>query len=188
MCEKYPRHDNDSEIYAKFWLIGRAYAVQLERNKRKVKIKGDFYKQVAKTVKNRFDQFLLPLKGRNLTTNEDVRIILQIHRAVMKFIRKEITEDDKRSFVSKYLHFHFRDLFFIYDSKASSVINSIISQCGYDEEKRDYKKIINDTEYDKPYADFFIKCFFLKKYLEKNGCNFSLREIDSYLLERANAE
>jgi hypothetical protein len=34
MCEKYPGHDEDNEIIAKIWLIGRSYAAAIERRKR----------------------------------------------------------------------------------------------------------------------------------------------------------
>ncbi len=33
MCKKYPRHNNESEIIAKIWIIGRSYAASIERNR-----------------------------------------------------------------------------------------------------------------------------------------------------------
>ena len=102
---------------------------------------------------------------------------------VHHFLTNELVKlngQDKRSFSSKYLHFHLPNLFFIYDSRVKSVIN-------------DYIKI-NDIEFsliehvDKEYASFYLKSFFLQKRIyNETGIILTPRQLDKFLLEAGNA-
>lgn len=166
MCAKYPYHNDESEIIAKVWLIGRAYAASIERNKINKNISDDFYSDiVAPKFKRGFDQILLNIRNLPKLKEDNIKTILETHKKVVYFIY-EITKDNKRSFASKYLHFHFPSLFFIYDSRVAGVINEIFREIGgtrNDSEK--LQTLIG--KHDDAYANFFIKCFYLWEFVKK---------------------
>lgn len=194
LCRRYPNHKNEAQIVGKVWLIGRSYAVSLERNKkRKRKISDDFYnKDVAQGFKKGFDELLRDLKGKELT-EKNIPNILKVHKEAVDFVHRVITKDARRSFVSKYLHFHFPNLFFIYDSRAASVINNIIRRTKGDPRSLS-RKFKEDAKYsyDEAYALFFNKCFYLKIFCENNRIRADsepvTRMIDRFLIEEANAK
>lgn len=185
MCARYPYHDNESEIIAKVWLIGRAYAASIERNKNKDNISDDFYADiVAPKFKNHFDKLLLKIRNISTVKEDDIGAILKTHKKVVDFIY-EITKDNKRSFTSKYLHFHFPSLFFIYDSRVARVINKIFKEIGGTQ--KDVKRLTDSLrEYDSAYANFFVRCFYFWKFCEKERNHLDIRQIDSFLIQRAN--
>ena len=118
MCQKYPNHNDKAEIIGKVWFIGRSYAASIERNRKRDKNVSDyFYNNIVapKFIENNFDDLLLNLRKLSVLNLYNVPIVLETHKKIIDFI-KQITGDDKRSFVSKYLHFHFPSLFYIYDS------------------------------------------------------------------------
>lgn len=187
MCKKYPHHNNSAEIIGKVWLIGRSYAVPLERNKNNKNISDDFYNEIVAPafIDGNFDKLLFSIRKLRGLNEKSIPIILETHRRIMDFICQKITKDNKRSFTSKYLHFHFPNLFFIYDSRASGAIDSVINNIGGEKEK--YKKYVKEAQkFDKNYAKFFAKCFYFWNFCKKEGVPFSTRQIDSFLIERAN--
>lgn len=181
LCKKYPSHTNDQEIFAKIWLIGRSYAATLERGVGSNKDDNDlFYNKVVAKIKNsKIDDTLKKLYGKNLTLgnlNEILSTYETFHKLTQSFERGQ-----KHSFCSKYLHFHFPDLFFIYDSRAVESISSLkldISQ--YKEFKVKYKNL--------PYVGFYLRCFQLLRETVSypNERNFSPRQIDMLLINMAN--
>jgi len=187
MCKKYPYHKDESEIIAKVWLIGRSYATSIERNRNNKNVSDDFYSDiVAPQFKenNAFDNLLLRVRNLDGLNENKISIVLETHKRITNFIRK-ITRDDKRSFVSKYLHFHFPGLFFIYDSRVAGVINSVFRRIGCSQ--KDVDRFVRQlTEYDEAYAKFFIKCFYFWKFCKLGGMLLNLRQIDSFLIEKAN--
>ena len=97
---------------------------------------------------------------------------------------------EKRSLASKYLHFHFPKLFFIYDSRACTEIKNYVSER---KEINNVKRVIPyDNGYDKEYYDFYLKCYLIhkeyKSYADfaKDGIEKTFpRLIDSVLLVSA---
>lgn len=191
MCQKYPCHKNEAEIIGKVWLIGRSYAASIERSGYRDKnVSDDFYSQVvAPSFKKYFDDFLFNVRKLPDLTFESMPIILKSHKEISEFINKEITKKDNRSFVSKYLHFHFPSLFFIYDSRVASVISSVIRQINLSSQKlsRDFKRKA-DYNYDETYALFFNKCFYFQKFCKENGIFLDTRCVDRFLIEEANGK
>lgn len=185
MCAKYPYHNDESEIITKVWLIGRAYAASIERNKINKNISDDFYSDiVAPKFKNGFDKILLNIRNLPKLKEDNIKLLLETHKDVIDFVNK-ITGDEKRSFASKYLHFHFPSLFFIYDSRVAGVINEIFREIGGT--KNDIGKLQNRLKKtDDAYANFFIKCFYLGEFCEKKNSPLSIRQIDSFLIHKAN--
>ncbi len=122
LCRQYPRHVDDAEIVAKVWLIGRAYSASIERGRMSVEsdsTNDQFYTlDIPKVMRNSgLDEKLQPL-GRLKELNEsNVGTVLEAHAHLVRLFKK-LTGKEKRSLASKYLHFHFPNLFFIYDSRA----------------------------------------------------------------------
>lgn len=154
-------------------MIGRSYAAAIERRKdngkKKEKDFSDFY--ISK-VGPAFEEWGKELDVRLsiLKNDEDV---LSLHFWLMnKF--KEITGMEKRSLASKYLHFHCKKEFFIYDSRASESI------------KRFFLKTKNTKyiyKYDNEYHRFYKMATNLKDYIkEVYKRDMSPRDIDDFLL------
>jgi len=178
MCSKYPNHNEDDEIIAKIWLIGRSYAAAIERRKQQSEDVGDgFYtNRVAPMIrKSKIDQLLEPLKSYRKITDDNFDEIMTVHFYVTDLFSK-ISGLDKRSLASKYLHFHHPMLFFIYDSRACSGIRRFSSITGRASKASD---ALADNEYRK----FSEKCLALRSCIkEKFGESLKPREIDNLLL------
>src|SRR3989344_1985901 len=123
LCQEYPGHKTDEEILAKIWIIGRSYAAAIERRRINNHINDDFYTHiVAPGIRNSsIDQRL-----NGLLVDGSFNNILTTHYWLTQLFR-DMTGMDKRSLASKYLHFHFPDLFHIYDQRASSTLNKLIT-------------------------------------------------------------
>jgi hypothetical protein len=176
LCKKHPLHENDEEIRAKVWLIGRSYAASIERRKKKNKINDDFYDYVTQEFikfnkKKGFDDQLKEISKSRF--NEDsLKEILKLHYELTTFFNK-ITGLDKRSLASKYLHFHV-PIFPIYDSRAKDSLNQLV-------------KGRVQIKGDKQYCIFCNKILFLfNRIKEETGRDPTLRQIDTYLIKIAN--
>jgi hypothetical protein len=189
MCKDNFEHDTDEKIIAKTNIIGRTYAVALERgnnknkseNDKKKYITDDFFKDIVcpifkkQEMQNRFVKLK---KLKEIDGNVDT--ILSAHHYLTKAL-EIINCEEKRSFSSKYLHFHFRELFFIFDSRAGSAINKIVSHSKNEID-------INEKKLDYQYALFFDKALYLQKEALKIYPNKKLnpRQLDNYLLKIGN--
>ena len=175
LCEKYPKHTCPEQIVAKIWLIGRSYAAAIERRKNKTTENDIFYE---KTVVRAIIQAKLDLKLEKLMkftqiTDDSIIPILDIHKYLMAVFEK-ITSLKKRSLVSKYLHFHFPDLFYIYDSRAMTALRKL-------QKGKRFK--LPQCELDKEYATFFLRLHSLQKDIVKETKVFlTPREMDRILL------
>ena len=184
LCSNHFYHKNDDAILAKTFIIGRTYAVALERRKNKVAsdISDDFYTtDVLNAFKNYdIDKDLSELSSIILS-EDSILAILQTHYKLQVQLRK-ITEMEKRSFCSKYLHFHLPNLFYIYDSRAETAIRNFEKKVD-----KNLTQYLNHQDIDKTYATFFLKCFALKQKLDReNELNVTPRQIDNLLIEIAN--
>lgn len=182
MCEEELGHTEEDVIKGKILLIGRTYAAAIERRKDSKSYKGDdFYNDVVgpkmKKIGTELDNRLDKLRKSNGLISDNLNEILGTHKFLMVFF-KEITDLEKRSLASKYLHFHCPEQFFIYDSRARSAIRKLV--------KKPYDivlPIFGDT--DSEYQDFACKMLELQKYLMEKGFsleNTTPRKLDSFLL------
>jgi len=174
LCSEHPFHKTQQEILAKVWLIGRTYAAALERRKNKdLDATGDLFyedKAAPEIMASPIDAWLELLK-----TDSKPETAIEIHSKLTKLFQK-ITKLEKRSLASKYLHFHHKDLFFIYDSRAMSAIRSLTP--GY---RQLPDLLVKDP--DEEYMSFFRRCLWLQSDLEKRcGYKVSPRELDKILL------
>jgi hypothetical protein len=176
LCAHHPRHSSEDVIIAKLWLIGRSYAAAIERRKNKEDENDNFYiNHVAPIVKNsRIDQWLEEISGINHVHSEHVDAILEAHQRVM-LLFELISGLEKRSLTSKYLHFHFPNLFYIYDSRACLGIQKLNKIIGRASRNRG----VGDNEYRK----LFEKCVILQDHIrEEYGILMNPRQIDNVLL------
>jgi len=187
MCRDHPLHNDPKEIIMKTLLIGRVYSVQLERRKIKDKdnLLGDrFYedKVIPTFLESGLDERLSRLTTKNLSP-ELFHEIFQTHKFLLDKIHP-ITELNKRSFCSKYLHFHKPELFFLYDSRlrqSLSILKGKINQ----EQRTQF--LVNTSNYDKEYVEFFLKCYNLKIEIERVlEQSLSIRDFDTIMLELSN--
>ena len=108
---------------------------------------------------------------------------LSLH-ACLTQLTKEMTLLEKRSFCSKYLHFHLPSLFFIYDSRAVSAINQL-----FDGSLKDIKLRIKDANVDEEYAIFYYKCLAIGcEIKEKYGVDLTTRQLDNLLVAISNEQ
>lgn len=124
LCQNHPQHDRADVIIAKVWLIGRSYAAAIERRKNTKGSSDNFYeKTVVKEMKKpAVDQWLSSLPDRMTDPWRELGQVIVVHKRLMDLFTK-MTDLEKRSLASKYLHFHRPDLFFIYDSRAKGAIS-----------------------------------------------------------------
>lgn len=185
LCSTNFTHDTTEKILAKTLLIGRAYAAAIERRRNKSDINDNFYLDtVAPTFKkSKLDKILADLKKHNQISSDTLPKIIDAHNYLTQLLF-DITDLEKRSFSSKYLHFHLPELFFIYDTRAVSAMRIFV--------KRLPKKLqlLADRENtDKEYSNFFYKCFFLRQTInEQFKILLTPRQLDNLLIEAANKE
>ena len=180
LCSQHPLHKSQQEIIAKVWLIGRSYAAALERRKNKrLDSVGDlFYEDKAfPIIKNsEIDDWLGSLKAGSSLDKEAAEKAIEIHFKLTNLFEK-ISGLEKRSLASKYLHFHRREIFFIYDSRAVKAIREITPI------EQDAWPNLSPSERDREYLKFCRRCLWLRDELEsKLGRKLSPREIDKVLL------
>jgi hypothetical protein len=182
LCKGHIRHDDKQIIVAKLFLIGRSYAAAIERRKTDDKMSTEefYYEQVAPKmmeIGSELDERIEQINkmGDDLS-EENIKYILNTHGFLTREIRK-ITGMDKRSLVSKYLHFHCRKSFFIFDSITSGNIGICVNK-----DKGLYDRIYQD-DYDEIYCDFYLKAYQISHYAkEKLHRDLSPRDIDYILL------
>ena len=193
LCKEHPLHVKPDVVAAKIWLIGRAYAASIERRKNKKNETNDqFYEKVVNAIIKFNNQEELDKKIKELNStqlNEDmIKQILIAHKKLLEVLKK-LTELNKRSFVSKYLHFHC-DKVPLYDSQANGAINALSK-----EHKTEVNKIKNNlnkdrgkNDYDEDYLNFCSRyLFWYRKFnSEIKFEKISARHIDDYLLYLAN--
>jgi hypothetical protein len=174
LCKQNPDHNRDDVIIAKIWLIGRTYAAAIERRRKSGGILGDaFYeKKVAPMIrKSPIDAWLNALHAGS---SDDLALTLETHKNVMDLFCK-ISGLEKRSLASKYLHFHFPNRFYIYDSRAYKTITKLTGRVG--------RRLPALRQHDDVYARFFIRC---EKLRQDVGSIFNgpllPRDIDKILL------
>lgn len=182
LCSKYPDHRNPEEIVAKVLMIGRIYAVALERIKTKLRINDDFYLEAIVPLfqRSNLDQRLGTLRGKSLSDQQVFEETLQVHSYLIKLIGGLESDErylKKRSFASKYLHFHLPDLFFIYDSRAQNAMTLFNFKPSHQ-----IKELVKRYDLDEPYAQFAERCIKLKKWLVNQDLYLNNREVDNLLL------
>ena len=179
MCKDNPTHDDADIVVGKIWLIGRSYAAAIERTKGAGEANDFYYDIVAPkmlSIGKELDRRIVELNAISHLSDQSLDSVLNTHKFLVD-IFNDITNKEKRSLASKYLHFHCPAMFYIYDSRASAAIRKAV-------------KVNKDLLYrhypcgcDTEYANFCVRALELQEYIEeKHGRNVSPREIDNFLL------
>jgi hypothetical protein len=151
LCADHPDHTADNVIVAKTWLIGRVYAAALERRRVIGNFAGDAFYEQGVAPKIRESDIDLWLQELREEVGQDGQLAVKIHKKMTDLL-SDITGLNKRSFASKYLHFHFPDKFFIYDSRADKSAKEIVK---LGPRHKRHEKI---TDVDPQYATFVTRC------------------------------
>ena len=175
MVSSHPSHTDENEIVSKLWIIGRTYAAAIERRPNKAETPGDFYYDYVapKLIASEIDAKIDSLRCYTAITRENLPQILSVHKYLMDQFT-DLTQKEKRSLTSKYLHFHLPDLFIIYDSRVASVITKFAGK------KPRGLQIPQDA--DKTYAEFCYKALLIYDELNGNYTDTKPRVIDNILL------
>lgn len=180
LCNNFFEHKTDEHILTKILFIGRVYAAAVERRKNKNKIQNDdFYKNeiIPIFINSTLDERLAKLKNMNFMDSNTIKYALETHDYLVNILH-EITDQNKRSFSSKYLHFHIPEMYFIYDSRSIKGIRKFINKI-----PKEHQSILELSNIDSEYAKFYIKCFELKNQITLNyGISLTNREIDNLLI------
>jgi hypothetical protein len=178
LCAQHPKHNDGEEIIAKVWLIGRSYAAAIERRKTSDNyINDDYYTKnvIPKIIHSDIDKLLA-----NIDANND-ETILKVH-GYLTDIFKDISGLEKRALASKYLHFHFPEIFYIYDSRAVGAVKTLKKILDL---KFDHPEFVE--KYDKEYSKFYFDSKWLVGYIqEKYNIKLSCRKFDNLLMEIGN--
>lgn len=181
LCKEYFKHNDKKKVIAKVWLIGRAYSAAIERrkNKKPGEDNDQFYiKKVSPTLINsELDEILRFLSGIDSIREDNIIDILKSHK-YLQSVLQQITKLEKRSFCSKYLHFHLPNLFFIYDSRAVQKIRNFSIKI-----PARFNQVLNSEHVDIKYAKYYIKCFLLIKEINlKTNLRLSPRQLDNLIV------
>jgi hypothetical protein len=177
LCKTHPDHTSEPAIIAKVWLIGRTYAAAIERRRKKTEENDNFYVEVVapKIANSAIDEWLQELSNVAAPAGNATEHIVRAHGRVTSLF-EEITGLEKRSLASKYLHFHYPTLFFIYDARAVKGLQRLQQVVG-----RASSAAIDEG--DNEYRKFFEKCLRLQQHIQSQfGLSVSPREIDKLLL------
>ena len=138
MCRDQPGHTNSDVIAGKIWLIGRAYAAAVERGAGKAilreareKNKGLPELIALDIAKSALDKWLESIDDVKKVDVENLDRVLAVHRKFVDLL-KGLTKGKRatrRSFASKYLHFHKPLAFFLFDSRAQEKIHKKVPRC-----------------------------------------------------------
>lgn len=144
---------DDPKILAdKIWLIGRSYAASPERRISKGNVPkvgdgtGEYFNEVAKDIHNNYgvqNEMVNKLNGNYKFdfSASDIDLLICTIKSVEKFndavkkanmkydeyCREESSYKNQISFCSKFLHFHFPDTVFIFDSFSKVAASSLFS-------------------------------------------------------------
>lgn len=175
LCKRHPLHRDPDVIGAKIWLIGRSYAAAIERRREKgnTTVNDEFYETVVipTTKASKIDRWFQKAK---VAAVNDSASLLEVHWELTRLFGK-ISKQSKRSLASKYLHFHFPDRYFIYDSRADRAIRQLT--------KSIRNRLPPLRQFDRSYGRFFLRCLRLKEELsDMVDRQVTPRELDKVLL------
>jgi hypothetical protein len=181
MCRDYPNHTDPSEIFAKLLMIGRVYAASLERRKGKQsQYRGDeFFLKCAVPTLSRsaidswFAELRIAATDVRYRERQNIRLTLAIHFKLLTKL-KTISGMNNRSLTSKYLHFHFPNAFYIYDSRAVASLRRLEDRGA---------RFVSNRGVDQEYENFAQRCDGFNSRIESViGRRVSPRELDKILL------
>ncbi len=178
MCRQLPGHTEDADVWAKVWIIGRAYATQIERHQ---KHKDRLY-SVVERVKNCaswLDPGIRELRAFGMIpTVENATAIAQLHHRFVVELSNEMRGRHRPlSFASKYLHFH-APVVPIYDSIARSQLRA----AGWYRWRKNWtRRHPEPAGVDLDYWRYCIQIALMADHWKFDGLDPTARNLDTYL-------
>lgn len=179
MCKSLPEHKTHADAIAKIWLIGRSYATAIERRKGGGNSTDNFYEDVVAPgiCDSDIDPVISNLPPSPADPEKHIAESIKAHKLVT-ILFESLSNMENRSLASKYLHFHRKDLFFIYDSRAQEAIAKLTPDCRYIPRVN-----IPKDELDDSYYKFCMRICWLRNAISKQyRKQLTPRELDNILL------
>ncbi len=131
LCENCRDHRNLGETYTKVQLIGLAYRADPGRHGKPIKDVAEFLTLKHSEVDRIFNR-LRKVSESNSSLNALVlQKVVEEHGSLLELLCKKFTKGRiPRSFLSKYMHFHFPNIVPIFDSIADRKIRSFCYESG----------------------------------------------------------
>jgi hypothetical protein len=173
-----PKHEKPDIAIAKIWIIGRTYAASIERGAPNA---GDqFYEtKVGPKMVEGIDSIFKPLRTIKSVEDNNLSEVMRAYNLTNKKFR-HIAGKERRSLSSKYLHFHFPNLYYLYDSRALGQITQLTDSVG--------KNLPDDFKrggFDPVYTRFYLRCRSLVCSIhEAYDIRLTPRQLDNLLLKR----
>jgi len=165
LCFMYRHHQRDEIVADKLRLITRLYTDSLAWPSKAFSAEAAAHHLTRSKVDHWF--------GSLSTAEElDISLLLELHRRLMKVFH-DLSDEEARSLASKYLHFHFPELFFVYDTRIATALALLIhGDCGF----------LALAEFDPAYGRFHACCRKLtERIVPLVGRQLSPRELDRVL-------
>ena len=180
LCKMYPNHQKRDGVNAKLWIIGRTYATGIERMILSKGSQGSSMTQLASHLwkhRQEADSAIeLMRKVIEPLTPDKLKAIIAAHGSLLKLIHSTLRNDQApRSFVSKYLHFHFPAVP-IYDSVAAA---SLRRACPW---KRRFEIYSLPAGADDVYGHFVMRFWQFYEELRSKAMEVNVKLVDHYLL------
>src|ERR1700694_2343954 len=175
LCRRYPEHKIIGHCVAKVWLIGRAYSAAIERKAAPRGTDELFAKIGPPMCKSKLGPLLRSLPDGRSPLVVRLSRAVEVHEQLMKIWAKEGARG-KRSLASKYLHFHRRDVFPMFDSRAARAIRKITPEA---------RHVLNfpARSGDKVYREFCQRYLWLLQGIRRQfRSRLTLRQVDRLLL------
>jgi len=210
MCEENREHKNINVVEGKIWLIGRSYSASPERRQGKPKKEktinekkeeSDFLLKISEyivndsktkeldnkieSMRNPIYTFTYDFKQDQEMLRETVELVQLLNEIIMKASNKynlyKRRAENNISFASKYLHFHLRDIVYIFDSIAcGNAREQASSSTCNNKEFLEFVSLSEETY--KEYAKHVMRCHCIAIELKKNGNSYSPRAVDDILI------
>lgn len=174
MCLNAPKHTDINVTAGKLWLIGRAYSAQIERGAGGGAGTADsVYAKVASAIANsQLDNWIDSVADVTTVDLTNLDRVLAVHYRFTALLRDH-TRRRRRSFASKYLHFHNPNAFFIFDARAEAQVRAETGKQGR------FQLPSSHVEADQIYASFTLRMI---EYRNRQGHGLTPRKLDDRLL------
>jgi hypothetical protein len=165
LCFMYRHHRRDEIVADKLRLITRLYTDSLSWPGKAFCAESTAHNLTQSPVDHWFGAI-------STAEHLDSGLLLELHKRLMG-VFSDISEDEARSLASKYLHFHFPELFFVYDTRIATAISLLMEgDCGF----------LALAEFDPAYGRFHACCRKLTERITPLvGRRLSPRELDRVL-------
>lgn len=185
MCQNNPSNQEQDSVLAKTLIIGRVYAAALERGVGEKKTKGgEFYiKTVFPQIASFFSKPSVVSKLGHLSNRANFSTAIELHGMFVMSLRR-LRNSNKISFASKYLHFHYPNDFYIFDSRAKKAIRILNYHFNEGRKLSKQDRVVSGKAANGDYLNFVSKSEILREklriYLQRE--HLSIREFDTVLL------